>query len=148
MTLLQSIPDPPPGIFFKRLREAVLQFLQGKGQIFPIWAQEGGALADDSFEWSFGDSTEVSQLVGLTMAVNCELFAMSLCLDAGTATVEIVKNGQGIKDYAVTVNNSTKAYREFSTTLRFSKGDMLNFKTWTTDGTSGPGIVCAWMRTT
>lgn len=153
MSLLKSIPDVPPGLpgqgtrFFDRLKEAVQSFLSGKGQIFPIWAQEGAGLADATYEWAFGDGTAAGQAAGLVLAVDCELFAMSLNIDAGMATVEIVKNGQVMQDYSVTVPHSNNAYRSFATALKFSAGDRINFRTQTTSGTSGPCTACAWMKT-
>lgn len=148
MSLLKSIPDVPQAIpFFERLKEAVESFLAGKGQIFPVWAQEGTALADATYEWALGDGTAAGQTSGLVLAVGCELFAMSLNIDAGMATVEIVKNGQVMNDYSVTVPNGGDSYREFGTVLKFSKGDRINFRTKVTSGTSGPCCVCAWLRT-
>lgn len=153
MTLLKSIPDVPPDLpgrgtrFFDRLKEAVQSFLSGKGQLFTIIAQEGGALADDTYEWSFGDGVAAGQYGGVVVAFDCDLVAMSLCIDSGMATVEIVKNGQVMQDWSVTVPHSEKAARTFGTVLKFSEGDLLNFRTQTTTGTSGPCIVAAWMKT-
>jgi hypothetical protein len=153
VTLLKSIPDVPPGLpgqgtrFFDRLKEAVQSFLSGQGQIFPIWAQEGGGLANSTYEWAFGDGTAADQDAGLVLAVDCELFAMSLNIDAGMATVEVVKNGQVMNSYSVTVPHSNNAYRAFTTALKFSAGDRINFRTQITSGTSGPCVVAAWMKT-
>ena len=72
---------------------------------------------------------------------------MTLVIGAGTATVEL--NISGVLQGAsanVTVSSGTKAVNTLASPVTVVSGDTLTFRTTSSSGTSGPCVVCAWLR--
>lgn len=120
--------------------------------VMPIWAEENAALgATNTYEWAFGNGANTPAARGIPIYVptgySAEIVAVSLSLNAGTATVEVVKNGlpQGAAAN-VTVSTGNSAVNTLGTPLSWANGDVLNFRTTSSSGTSGPCHVCAFVR--
>ena len=112
--------------------------------IFPIWAEENGALANNSREWSFGNGA--TGAVNIVLPIEAELFAVTFDAEVGgaaTVTFDIMKNDA----VAVTTGPLTVKGSELLTTPEsFVAGDCIGFQTNTETGTVSDGRVCAWFR--
>ena len=120
--------------------------------MMPVWAEENGSLANNTYEWSFGNGGVSPAGHGLTIFVpsgyKCELVAMSLCLRQGTATVEALKNSTLLGSSAnVSVSSGTSNTNEF-TPVEYSNNDIINFRTTSANNTGSPNVVTAWLRFT
>lgn len=120
--------------------------------IYPIWAEENAALgASNTYEWAFGNGANTPSDGGLTIYVptgwEAHVVAVSLRVGGGTATVELVHNGtpKG-SDAQVVLSSGQSKVDELGTPLALSSGDYINFRTSTSNGTSGPCVVTAWIR--
>ncbi len=129
--------------------------LTGIEYMLPIWAEENAALGAGNHEWAFGNGANTPSDRGIPIFVptgyTCEIVAMSLSINAGTATVEVNLNGSnlGVSDgVEVAVASGNHAVAEISTPYGVSNGDVLNFRTRLASGTSGPCQVCAYLRFT
>lgn len=116
-----------------------------KGTIFPIWAEESGGLDANAFEWAYGNGDDPAANFGIPIAVSCELFAVGLNIETGTAEVEVYKNGIATGATSGTVNPGGEI-RTLTTPIKFIKGDNLNFRTLATSGASSGGKAVAWLR--
>ena len=119
--------------------------------IYSVWAEENAALAAGAFEWAFGNGANTPIDGGLTVHVppgyTCEVFAMSLRLGSGTATVQLYLNGvaQG-PNGQVAVAAGQGASVTLGTPIAVVDGDFINFQTVAAAGTSAPNVVTAWLR--
>jgi hypothetical protein len=119
----------------------------------PIWAEENSSLASTTYEWAFGNGATTPADCGMTVYVpsgwTCEVVAMSLTVNGGTATVELVHNGtpKG-SDAQVVLSSGQQAMDELGTPLAISNGDLINFRTYAASGTSGPCVVTAFLKYT
>ncbi len=113
--------------------------------IFPIWAEENGALASNTYEWSWGNGATGND-IGIPVPVACEFFASSFNADAfGTSVSMIIeKNGTSIATPLFASNNTV--FTEL-TPVQFAAGDRVSFKTGTVVGTITDARICAWFRT-
>jgi len=119
----------------------------------PIWAEENAALADDTYEWAFGNGANTSANNGISIFIpsgyQCNIKGLSLNLNAGSATVEIIINGASIsRDIYGDASTNKSPTVEFSTAYLLNNSDRLNFRTVTTSGTSGSNTICAWLEYT
>jgi len=119
----------------------------------PIWAEENAALADNSYEWAFGNGANSGSGNGVTIYVpsgySCEIVAMSLCLRQGTATVQLVHNGTSLGNACnVQVSSGTRATNDSFTPVTIANGDLINFRTQAASGTGGPNVVTAYLEYT
>lgn len=116
-----------------------------EGTIFPIWAEESGALTANAFEWSYGNGDESQAAFGVPVPVDCELFAVGVALLNGSAEVEVYNNGvatgatSGVGGVGSTVNT-------LASTIKFKAGDNVNFRTLGTTGATSGGKVVAWFK--
>ena len=112
--------------------------------IFPIWAERSSALANNSFQWAYGNGDASQASFGIIIPVDCELFAVGLTCFTGSAEVEVYKNGA-----ATTLRSGTASPNAINTgitPLEFSNGDIINFRTVTASGASSGGKAVAWFR--
>lgn len=107
---------------------------------FTIWAEENSKLGNNSLEWAFGNGANTPDTQGVVVPVNCELYAGSLSLAAGTATVGIYQDGVRVAD---AVNGGLTT---FVTPISFVAGQTVGFRTITASGTGSPNIVHAHFR--
>jgi hypothetical protein len=127
------------GIIDKELDDSI------KGTIFPIWAEESGALTTNAFEWAYGNGDESQASFGIVVPVDCELFAVGLTLLNGTGEVEVYQNG--VSTGATTGTGGIGAtLNELINPVQFLAGDNLNFRTLGTAGATSGGKVVAWLR--
>ena len=113
--------------------------------IFPIWAEENGALATGAYEWSWGNGA-VGNDIGIPIPVACEFFSSSFNADVfGTSIeVEIERNGVSI---ATPLFNSNNEVVTEVTPVAFAAGDRISFKTGIVTGSHTDARICAWFRT-
>ena len=118
-----------------------------------VWAEENAGLADNTYEWAFGNGANTPNGQGVALYVpagyTCELVAMTLNLRQGTATVESLKNTTlNGANANVTVSSGTTATNDSFTPIAYANGDIINFRTTSASGTGGPNIVTAWFKYT
>ena len=116
----------------------------GTVAIFPVWAEENGALADGANEWSFGNGA-VGLGNGIPIPVNCQLFAISYqTMTAGTNTVVAVQqNATNVAQMSPSSANSS--FDILGSPISFAAGDVAGFQTVTAGGASDVRIT-AWFR--
>lgn len=137
----KSQTDTQASVLGQRIKQAVAGVPKS---IIPIWAEENGALADNQYEWSFGNGA-VGATIGIVIPFNCELFAVSLNAEvAGTSITMHTKNNN------VNIHTSThtgqNSFETLTTPIAFSAGDKVSFQTGTLSGTWSDARVCAWFR--
>lgn len=111
--------------------------------IFPIWAEEGSGLANNSRQWSFGNGATGN--INIVIPVNCELFAVSFdCATAASqASMEIMI------DDAVGFTTKTFTAKDFElipTPIGITAGQCLGFRTDIEFVSGSNARVCAWLR--
>jgi len=117
---------------------------------FPIWAEENAAISAGNYEWAFGNGANSAVNDGITLFVPsgwvCTLEAMSLCIGAGTGTVQAVINqvsqGANANVSVATGKTGTNSFAPVS----ISSGDLFNFRTEAASGTASPCVVTAWFK--
>lgn len=119
------------------------------GSVFAIWAEENSGLGNNTTEWAFGNGANTPSNQGVVVPMACELFAGTLCLRQGTASVGIYKNGtlEATVEQAVAASPGYVSLT-LGTPVAFAPGDCVGFRTVASAGTNGPNTVTAWMRTT
>jgi hypothetical protein len=117
----------------------------GGAAIFPIWAEENATLAANQYEWAFGNGANMPNGMGVVVPFACELFAVSLCLAAGSASVRVQHNGS---DVHTITSSGLLSYDTLGSPVAVSAGDVVGFQTATASGTGTPNVICAWYRTT
>jgi hypothetical protein len=113
------------------------------GAPFCIWAEENQALAAGATEWAFGNGADTLAAGGIPVGLPCDLFRLTAYVNAGTATIQVLKNGTAAGEIACTAGANNAAI----TPVAYLPGDTLNFQTRLASGTSAPNTVCAWLRT-
>lgn len=110
--------------------------------IFPIWAEENGNLSPGNTQWSFGNGA--TGAIGIPLAFDCELFAVSLNADSpGTSTfINIQRDGANVVTPEFTANNQVNTF----TAIPYTSGQLLSFQTATVSGTWTDVRICAWFR--
>lgn len=135
---------------FIRWLELLRQEVNRKEYMFPIWAEENSSLGVATYEWAFGNGADTPTGRGVVLHVPAgwvaEAVSMSLSINAGTATVELEISGtlQG-STADVAVASGTSAVNTFAA-VPLVDGDVINFRTTTASGTSGPCQVGVWIR--
>lgn len=107
---------------------------------FTVWAEENSTLGNNALEWAFGNGANTPDSQGVVIPVDCQLYAGSLSLASGTATVGIYQDGVRVAD---AVNNGLTT---FGTPINFVAGQTVGFRTITASGTGSPNIVHAHFR--
>lgn len=110
--------------------------------IFPVWAEESGGLSNGNPQWSFGNGA--TGFIGIPMAIDCELFAISINADtpATSVSIDIKRDGTVVSTPNFTANNQVISI----TAIPYVQGELLNFETNTEVGAWSDVRVCAWMR--
>ena len=116
--------------------------------IFPIWAEENGALGATTYEWSFGDGYATPNGNGIVIPFRCQLIALSLMLNGASARakVDVEVDGTVKSAYAIDLTASNHGYQEFPKPLEIHAGARFNFRTVSQTSTAAGNLVCAWMR--
>ncbi len=112
--------------------------------IFPIWAEENGALSNNNRQWSFGNGA--TGAINIVLPMDAELFAVSFDAEVGgtgTVTFDIMKNDA--VQYT-TAALDIKDFETLATPEAFVAGDCVGFQTNTETGALTDGRVCAWFR--
>lgn len=112
--------------------------------IFPIWAEEGGALVNGSRQWSFGNGAVGN--INLVLPYQAELIAVSFDAEVGspgTVSINVLKNDVVIH---TTKAFTVKDYEELLTGIDFLPGDCIGFQTAVETGAIADSRVAAWFR--
>lgn len=126
----------------------------GGSSIFPVWAEENSTLGStNTYEWAFGNGANTPAGGGVLMSVppgytlHCYAMGIKMNNTTGSATVELLVNGtpQGSAcNVAATANGGALADVNNGTPIGIADGDLVNFMTTSSSGTSGPCVVVAW----
>jgi hypothetical protein len=110
--------------------------------VFPIWAEENGALSNNKEQWSFGNGAVGT--IGIPMGIDCEVFCLTFQAETfGTsASIDLMRNGV----LATTVNFTSNNQVINIPSELFNAGDLLSFRTNTVVGTMKDVRVAAWVR--
>jgi len=135
----------------KRISVSNLLSYPHQEYMMPVWAEENAAIGANNYEWAFGNGANSPSDGGITIYVptgwECHVVAMSLRIGSGTATVQLVHNGTSKgSDCNVAVSSGQSAVNEMSTPLAISNNDYINFRTQAASSSSGPNVVCAFLR--
>ena len=122
------------------IMEALKSDRRDRRPLITIYAEEYGSLTKGEYEWSFGNGVSGGNSErGYPLAVSGRLKYMSLAITTASsrpseARVEIVINGVLNHLYGVTKPvGQFSSFTEFQTPLALAPGDMLNFRTATTN---------------
>lgn len=110
--------------------------------VFPIWAEESGALSNNNTQWSYGNGA--TGTIGIPMPT-CEVFAMSFEADvAGTSvSIDVTSNNVVVATEPFT---GASGYNTLATPVSFAEGDVLGFRTNTEVGAYSDCRAVAWCR--
>lgn len=111
--------------------------------IFPIWAEESGAITSGQQQYSFGNGAVGN--IGVPIPLDCELFAVSMQAEiAGTSlSIDFELNGTAV--HTQVFNGGIGSFN-LPTAAPVSFGDLLTFRTNTENGAYSDVRVCAWFR--
>lgn len=126
----------------------------GGEYMLPIWAEENSGLANNTYEWAFGNGANTPSNHGITIYVPAGWSAAIVAMTAttntasGSSVIEANINGalQGA-DCNVTLSGRSGVNDSFPP-VPLSSGDRLTFRTTTAGTNSQPNIVTAWLRYT
>jgi hypothetical protein len=110
--------------------------------IFPIWAEEGGGLSNNNRQWSFGNGAVGA--INITMAFDCEVFAMTLDAEnSGTSvSIDLMRENGAVTTQLFTGASGVANF----TAIPYLAGQRLGFRTNTETGVYSDVRVCAWCR--
>ena len=119
----------------------------GEYSIFPIVAEENAALANNGFEWAFGNGGSTNADNGIVAPAKCYLFAVGLSTSLGSgAEVQVLINGASSGLTSGVIGGSDfSSFRDSLPGIEVNPGDIINFQT-VTGGTATKGIAVAWFR--
>lgn len=111
--------------------------------LFPIWAEEGAALANNQREYSFGNGATGN--IGITLPVDGEVQFVSIDSVAAGASlsIDLVVNGVDTQTITFTAASQSQA---LGTPLSINAGDRIGFKTNTETGAWSNTRLCAWIK--
>ncbi len=119
-----------------------------------VWAEENAALANNTFEWAFGNGANNPSNGGVTIYVpsdyTCSIVAMTATTNtnSGSATIEANINGTNQGALCDVTLSGRSGTNDSFTPVSISSGDRLVFRTTTAGTNSGPNIVTAWLKYT
>ena len=114
--------------------------------LFPIWAEESGTLANNAFEWAYGNGDEAVVTQGIPLAVGGQIFAIGTSLVGATnTTIRVLVNGI-IVATSTAFTGTGSVITNLATPINVSTGDLINFQTGVA-GSANEGKVVAWVRT-
>ena len=122
-------------------------FPDGGYTVFCVWAEENSDLATNDFEWAFGNGSNTPLASGIVVPIDCDLFAMGLNVEGGSATVRvIVDSNTSLSTYQVAAS-APSGSTTFTTPLAITAGQVINFRTVASSGAdTNQGRVVAWFR--
>ena len=115
-----------------------------QNQLFPIWAEESGAMANNAFEWSWGNGA-VGTDIGVPVSQRCQLVSATFNADAfGTSiSVNINRNNTSVE---LPLFEGQNDLVNFTNPVVFEAGDLVSFRTGVVTGSYTDSRVCAWFR--
>ncbi len=116
------------------------------GAIFPIWAEESGALAANAFEWAYGNGDDSQAGFGIVVPIECELFAVGLTVFDGSGEVEVYVNGAATGKKSGTATAADVAFNTLDIPVLLRAGDVVNFRTTAAAGANSGGKAVAWLK--
>ena len=132
------------------IMEALKSDRRARRPLITVYAEEYGSLKEGEYEWSFGNGVSGGNSDrGYPLAVSGRLKYMSLAITTASsrpseARVEIVINGILNPLYGITKPlGEFSSFTEFQTPLELAAGDMINFRTATTNPEVSSAIVAA-----
>ena len=132
------------------ITEAFKYFRKTIKPLVTIYAEEYGSLKNGEYEWSFANGVSGGNSErGYPMAVSGRLKYMSLAITTPSSRpsetrVEIVINGVVNHSYGVTKPlGQFSSSTEFQTPLSLAKGDMITFRTASTNTEVSSAVVAA-----
>ena len=122
----------------------------------PIWAEENQTLANNTYEWAFGNGANTPSNAGITIYVpsdyTCAIVAMTATTNnsSGSSKIEANVNGSvlGASNGVEVTLSGRSGENDGFTPYSISNGDRLTFRTRTAGTNSGPNTVTAWLRYT
>ena len=122
----------------------------------PIWAEENQTLANNNYEWAFGNGANTPSNAGITIYVpsdyTCAIVAMTATTNnsSGSSKIEANVNGSvlGASNGVEVTLSGRSGENDGFTPYSISNGDRLTFRTRTAGTNSGPNTVTAWLRYT
>jgi len=122
--------------------------------LVPIWAEEGAALGDSTYEWAFGNGANTPSNAGITIYVPSGMQAHIVAMTgttnsaSGTSVIEADVNGSvlGVSDGVEVTLAGRSGSNDSFTPYALSSGDRLNFRTRTAGTNTAPSTVTAWIR--
>ena len=132
------------------ISEAVRHFRKTRRPLVTIYAEENGPLKEREYEWSFGNGVSGGNNErGYPMATSGRLKYMSLAITSSSsrpseARVNIVVNGVENRSYGIAKpQGQYSSFTEFQPPLALARGDMLNFRTASTNTEVSSAVVAA-----
>lgn len=112
--------------------------------IFPIWAEEGGALSNNNRQWSFGNGAVGN--INIVIPIDCEMFAVSFDAETGSGTVSIDIMRDDVSAFTTKAFAALKDFETLASPLALTAGQCLGFRTNTETAAHNDARVCAWLR--
>lgn len=126
----------------------------GSEYMTPIWAEENSGLANNGFEWAFGNGANTPSNNGIPIYVpagmECHIVAMGATTNdaTGSPTVEAHVNGSNLgvsNGVEVTLAGRSGIDSSF-TPYQLNNADRLNFRTRLAGTNGTPNTAVAWLR--
>lgn len=119
-----------------------------------IWAEENSTLADNTYEWAFGNGADTPTNNGICLFIpsgyTAAIVAMSATTNnaSGTPTIEASVNGSdiGVSDGVEVTLAGRSGVNSGFTPYVLASGDRLNFKTRIAGTNSSPNTAAMWIR--
>ena len=124
--------------------------------MIPIWAEENSTLgATNTYEWAFGNGANTPSNAGIAIYIPASytavIVAMSATINNAAANAVIEANINGSLQGAlcnVTLTAERSATNDSFTPVALSDADRLTFRTTSSNTTTSPCTVCAWIKYT
>lgn len=115
-----------------------------KQPLFPIWAEEGGSLGLNQYEWSYGNGA-VGNDIGIVLPVRCKMVHTTFNADTyGTSiTLTTLRNLEDVHTSSFLGQNGVDSPSE---DIVFEAGDLVSFRTGVLIGGYTDARICAWFR--
>lgn len=124
----------------------VPQAINNNFTIFPIWAEESSVLANNAFQWSYGNGDGAVVTQGIPIAIGGQIFAIGTSLVGATnTTISVLVNGTNVAT-STAYTGTGSAITNLVIPINVSAGDLINFQTIVAGG-AAEGKVVAWVRT-
>jgi len=119
-------------------------FTDGGYTYFAVWAEESATIAAGNTEYAYGNGDETPLTSGIVIGVDSELFAVGGENEAGTGVnLEVIQNGVSVAETGVFSSNTLTV---LGTTVNFTAGDLVNFRTKAVTSSGASCRPVAWFR--